>query len=144
MLLSLDGTFFIQILNFVVFWMLLNWLFIAPTKRAIEERQRQIALRYEEGKASRVHADALRAEATATLDEARRRTGELVRDASTRAAAEVDEIEGRAATEAAATVQLAHATVAAERSDAVAKQGPFIADLSRAMADRALELDGVA
>lgn len=144
MLLTLDGTFLIQILNFVVFWVLLNWLFIAPTRRVIEERQRLIAGRYEEGRSLRGQAALLRAQAEEALDAARKRTGELVRDATSRAAAEADEIERRAATEAAATMQVAHATVAAERSDAVAKQGPFIADLSRAMADRALELDGVA
>ena len=39
MLLSIDGTLLVQILNFVVFWVLLNFLFIAPTRRVIEERQ---------------------------------------------------------------------------------------------------------
>jgi len=43
MLLTIDGTFLIQVVNLIVFWVLLNFLFIRPTRRAIEERQRYIS-----------------------------------------------------------------------------------------------------
>ena len=138
MLLTLDGTFFAQILNFVVFWMLLNWLFIAPTRRAIEARQRAIAKFHADAEAARAQARGLEAEAAGLLDAARRRTDEIMREGAAKAAASAKEIERLAAEEAAATVALAQAKVATERSDAAAKQGVFVNELARSMAQRAL------
>jgi len=144
MLLSIDGTFLIQILNFAAFWILLNFLFIAPTRRAIEERQRRLAAQHREAEELRAQGAALRAQAAAVLDEARRRTDELMREAAARASAESNEIEKRAAGEAAATVALAHASVASERAQASEKQAAFVSELARTMSDRALGLEGVA
>ena len=144
MLLSLDGTFLVQILNFVVFWVLLNYLFIAPTRRVIEERQRLIAGRRREAEELRAQAAGLRGQAATILDEARKRTDEIMRDAAARASTDTHDIERRAAEEAAATVALAHATVASERAQAHEKQGPFVAELARTMVDRALDFGGAA
>jgi F-type H+-transporting ATPase subunit b len=144
MLLSIDGTFLAQILNFVLFWVLLNVLFIAPTRRAIEKRQQQIAEQHRLAAEARAEASALQAEAAAILDEARRRTHEVVRDAAARATAEGTDLERRALEEAAATVASAHTKVAGERAEASAKQGRFIDELARSMALRALGAESVA
>lgn len=139
MLLTLDGTFLVQILNFVVFWILLNWLFIAPTRRAIEERMRFVSKLHSDADAARARAAAQHAEAAALLDEARRRTDEAIRDGAARAATASKEIERRALEEAAATIALAQAEVASERAAAVAKQSIFVGELARSMAQRALD-----
>ncbi len=144
MLLSLDGTFLAQILNFVVFWILLNAVFIAPTRRAIEERERLIAGRLHEADTLRAQAAATQARAAGILDEARKRTDEIMREAAARASAEAHDIERRAGEEAAATIALAHAGVASERAAAVAKQGPFVTELAHAMTQRALGMEGAA
>lgn len=144
MLLSLDGTFLVQMLNFVVFWVLLNYLFIAPTRRVIEERQRFIADRRKQGEELRAAAASLKAQAAASVDEARRRTAEIMREAAASATAETSAIEKRAAEEASATVALAHATVAAERAQANTKQDAFVKELARSMSQRALDLNGAA
>jgi F-type H+-transporting ATPase subunit b len=144
MLLSIDGTFLVQILNFVVFWVLLNIVFIAPTRRAIEERMRLIAATQREAREFQERAAALQAEADALIDAARRRTDEIMREAATRAAAESHDIERKASEEAAASVALAHAAVASERAHATEKQGPLVQELARAMVNRAVELEGVA
>lgn len=144
MLLSLDGTFIAQILNFIAFWILLNYLFIAPTRRAIEERMRLIAGQHKEAQALRARAAALQAEADTVIAVARRRTEEITREAAARAALETRDIEGKAAEEAAASVALAHATVASERAQAVQKQGPFVEELAKAMVSRAIDLEGAA
>ena len=143
MLLSIDGTFLIQILNFAAFWMLLNWLFIAPTRRAIEARQRAIAKLHADADAARAQARALEAEAAVLLDAARRRTDEIMREGASKAAASAKEIERLAAEEAAATVALAQAKVANERADAASKQGVFVHELARSMAQRALGAESV-
>jgi F-type H+-transporting ATPase subunit b len=144
MLLSIDGTFLAQILNFVAFWVLLNFLFIAPTRKVIEERQRLIATQHREADEFRAQSAALHAQAAALLDEARRRTDEVMREAAARASAETSAIEKGAAGEASAVVALAHATVASERAQASAKQAGFVSELARSMSQRALGLDGAA
>lgn len=143
MLLSIDGTFLVQILNFVAFWMLLNFLFIAPTRRAIEERQRVIATQRGQAAELLARVAAIEAQSAVVLDEARRKTDEIMREAAARASAEGHEIERRASEEAAAIVALAHANVASERAQAESKQAPFIAELARSMTRRALDLESV-
>ncbi|MFI5388625.1 MAG: hypothetical protein ACHQY2_02810 [Candidatus Eremiobacterales bacterium] len=138
MLLTLDGTFFAQMLNFVVFWVLLNWLFIAPTRRTIEERQRVIAKLHAGADAARAQARGLEAEAAGLLDAARRRTDEIMREGAAKASASAKEIERLASEEAAATIAFAQAKVATERADAAEKQGVFVHELARSMAHRAL------
>jgi len=144
MLLTIDGTFLVQILNFVVFWVLLNYVFIAPTRRAIEERLRLIAATQRESRELRERAAALQAEADALIDAARRRTEEIMREAATRAAAASHDIERKASDEAAASVALAHAAVASERAHATEKQGLLVQELARAMVNRAVEMEGAA
>jgi F-type H+-transporting ATPase subunit b len=144
MLLSIDGTLLVQILNFVVFWVLLNFVFIAPTRKAIEERQRIIATQHREAEDLRKRAAAVRAQADAIIDDARRRTAETMREAAARASVEVAEIERQAYEGAAATIARAQATVASELKQATAKQTPFVAELANAMVKRALDLEGAA
>src|SRR5579864_5248273 len=104
MLLSIDGTFIFQILNFIVFWVLLNYFFIAPTRRAIEERQKFVANLYREGDQLQAQGAALQAQANAILNEARRTTEEAMRAAAAQAADEIHLIERKAAEEAAASI----------------------------------------
>lgn len=144
MLLSIDGTFLAQIANFILFGVLLNYLFIAPTRRAIEERQRIITGLYHEADAFSARAATLRAQADGILGEARRQTDEVMRAAAVRAADEVHAIERKAIEEAAATVQLAHATVASEHALALEKQHAFVTELARSMVARATGLEQVA
>ena len=144
MLLTIDGTFLVQMLNFVVFWVLLNFVFIAPTRRAIEERMAVIAGQQREAQALRDRAAALRAEADSLIDASRRRTEEIMREAAARAATEAHAIERKSADDAATSVAAAHATVASERAQATEKQGVLVADLARAMVTRAVGSEGAA
>lgn len=144
MLLSIDGTFLVQILNFILFWVLLNYLFVGPTRRAIEERRSYVEGLYREGDDLAAKATALKAQADGILTEARRRTEEAMRAAAGQAADEVHTIERKATEEAAATMQLAHGTVANERQQALAKQQAFVTELARSMVERATESEHVA
>jgi len=137
MLIVPDGTIFIQILNFVVFWALLNYLFIRPTQKAIMERQRHIAEAHGEADALTAQAAQLQAEAEAIRAQAARRAQELLRKAAAEAAAQVKTIERETENTAAQIVAAARSAVEKERSVIVAAQQPFIAELARQMADRA-------
>lgn len=144
MLLTIDGTFLAQILNFILFWVLLNYLFVGPTRRAIEERSAYIADLYKEGDEFAAQAASLQAQADAILHEARRQTDEAMRAAAASAADEVHGIERKAESEAAATVQLAHATVASERRQALEKQQNFVTELAHSMVARATDAEHAA
>jgi len=144
MLLSLDGTFVLQIINFVIFWALLNYLFIAPTRRAIEERQRFIQGRYAEAQELDEAAAKLRQQAEDILGQARRQTHEIMRAATSDAEAAARDVDARALEEANALIQLAQATVANERMKAIESQGPFVEELARTMVARATALEHVA
>ncbi len=143
MLLSIDGTFLIQILNFILFGVLLNYLFIAPTQRAIEKRRAYVEGLYREGDEMAAKAAALQAQADGIMGEARRRTDEAMRAASAQAADEAHLVERKAAEEAAASVALAHATVATERKEALDKQQAFVTELARSMVQRATGFEQV-
>jgi len=138
MLLTLDGTFIIQMLNFVVFWLLLNYVFIAPTRRAIEERQRRIASLYRDAEQYAAQARTLQAQADSILDEARRTVDEALREGAARASDETHEIERVTSEESAAIIALAQATVANERARAAEKQALFVQELAHTLAHRAL------
>lgn len=142
MLLSPDGTLLVQMLNFVAFWLLLNALFIAPTRRAIEARQRIIAEHRRAADEANAKTASLGAQAAAILDDARRRTDEIMREGAANAAAAAKDIEKLALEDASATVALAQARVAAEHAEATAKQDLFVGELARTMASRALAVDG--
>ena len=144
MLLSIDGTFLVQILNFILFGVLLNYFFIAPTRRAIEARQQHIAGLYAQGDVFATQAKELQAQADGILDAARRQVEEAMRAAAAKASDEAHAIERKASEEAAASIALAHATVVNERAQALAKQGPFVEELARSMAERALGDERVA
>ena len=86
----------------------------------------------------------MQVQADAILNEARKQTDELMRAASAKASDEAHAIEREAANQAAATVQLAHATVAQERAQALARQQAFVHELARSMVERATGFDEVA
>lgn len=144
MLLSIDGTFLAQILNFILFWVLLNFLFIAPTRRTMEARQEYVRKLHREADEFAAAAAALQAKANGILGEARRQTDEAMRNAAAAASDEVHAIERSAADEAGAMVQLSHATVAGERERALSRQQAFVHELARSMVERAISAEQTA
>ncbi len=138
MLILPDGTLFVQLSNFVLFWTLLTFLFIRPTQRAINERQQYIAQLYHDADSYAAEAAALNRTAQQIVGDEARRSEELMRKAAADAARETKVIEKRAAAEAAAAVDRARAEVAAERLAVSIAQQPFVDELARTMADRAL------
>jgi F-type H+-transporting ATPase subunit b len=143
MLLSLDGTFLIQILNFIVFWALLNYLYIAPTRRTIEARQRYIAEQYEDAQNLRAQAAALRAQGEAILSGARRQADASLREAVAQADAEAHCMQQETQQKVDAIVAEAHAAASAEKAQAESGALPFVEELAREMSRRALAWEKV-
>lgn len=138
MFLSLDGTFWFQLVNFAIFFAILNVVFLRPVGEAIKKRRSYI-----EGVQSdfdrydrQIHG--FKNEADGKRAAARREAEETV--AKARAAAETEAAEAVAvrAAEAQAIVDDARATVAHELADARTREPELARTLARTLLDRAI------
>jgi F-type H+-transporting ATPase subunit b len=138
MLLSLDGTLVVQLVNFVVFLLILNAIFLKPVGAAIAKRRAYI-----NGVASDIEqfeADikALRGQAEEQRAVARREAEALIGEARAGAQAEGDAIVSDHQIQASALVAEAQATVALEVTAARAEEDAIVASLARTMLERAV------
>ena len=138
MFLKIDGTFVVQLINFVIFFALLNVVFIRPVSQAIVKRREYINSvtndydRYQaETNALRTQAESIRAAARREAEQALSKTRA---DASNEAAA----LAAQYGQEAAQTVEQAHRTVEAELAQARANESQTAADLANLMVERTL------
>jgi F-type H+-transporting ATPase subunit b len=138
MLLSLDGTLVVQLVNFVVFLLILNAIFLKPVGGAIARRRAYI-----NGVASDIEqfeADirALQAQAEEQRAIARREAEATIVAARAAAQAEAAAIVGDHQIQASALVAEAQATVALEAVTARAQEESIVASLARTMLERAV------
>ncbi len=138
MFLSVDGTFWIQLINFAIFFALLNVVFLRPVAAALKKRREYInsvTAHYDEyrGQAAEMQAQAeatraaARREAELTLSKARadisNQTAQLSADFGKRAMQQVEQ---------------AHQTVQAELVAARATETQTVTELADMMLDRTL------
>lgn len=138
MFLKIDGTFVVQLINFVIFFALLNVVFIRPVSQAIVKRREYINSvtndydRYQaETKALRTQAESIRA---AARREAEQSLSKTRAEASNEAAA----IAAEYGKQAAQTVEQAHRTVEGELAAARANESQTAAELANLMVERTL------
>jgi F-type H+-transporting ATPase subunit b len=133
MLLSLDGTLVVQLVNFVVFLLVLNAVFIKPVSAAIASRRAHITGVGRDIEQFEADVKALHAQAAEKLAEARRAAE--ARIAVARAAAQSDAagILVQHQSEAALITEQAHALVAQEIAAARVNQAALVESLARDM-----------
>jgi F-type H+-transporting ATPase subunit b len=136
--LSVDGTVFVQLLNFVIFFAILNVVFMRPVARAIAKRREYINSvtadydRYQaEGNALRTQAEALRAAA-------RREAEQLAAQARAEASNESARLASEYAQRAAAEIQQARDTVDSELQTARAGEAQAVNQLADEIFSRAV------
>ncbi len=138
MFLQPDGTFFIQLINFAIFFALLNWLFLRPVSRAIRERRAFInglVTEYDsyqaQGQSLREQADGIRAEARRDAEQ----TVTRARADASNAAAEIAAVCGQQGQRIAEEAQR---TVAAELASVRTTEATRVRELADVMLDRTL------
>ncbi len=136
--LSVDGTVFVQLLNFAIFFAILNVVFMRPVARAITKRREYINSvtndydRYQaEGTALRTQAEAIRA---AARREAEQLAAKVRADASNESA----NVSAQYAQQASEAVQQAQHTVESELETARSRQQRTIKELADEMFARAV------
>jgi F0F1-type ATP synthase membrane subunit b/b' len=137
MFLSLDGTFWIQLINFAIFFALLNVVFMRPVGEAIKRRRAYIDSVQSDLERHETQVRAIRAEAAQRRGAARRGADEAVARARVEAEEEVATLSGEAAARAAVISEKARHTVAAEIEAARAREGELAGTLAAAMLSQA-------
>ena len=138
MFLQIDGTFFVQLINFAIFFAILNVVFLRPVGAAIRKRREHINSvtadyeRYQsEGNKLRAQAESIRAAARRDAEAA---IGKVRAETSNQTAALAAEYNAKAAE----IVLRAHQTVGAEVESAREKQPQLAEDLANLVVERTL------
>ena len=137
-MLSLDGTLIVQLVNFIVFLVILNAIFFRPVGAAIERRRAYIdGLKHDIEQLAH-DAKELRGQADARRAAARRDAEEALAQARVQAAKETDTIISGAQARAAEITAHAHEVVSHEIQTAREEEPRIVETLASEMLGRAL------
>jgi F0F1-type ATP synthase membrane subunit b/b' len=138
MFLSLDGTFWFQLVNFAIFFAILNVVFLRPVGAAIKKRRAYIDGVQSDYERYQRQIDTLRSDADARRSAARRAAEETVAKARASAEKEAQTIVETENAQAHAIVEQARATVALEVQAAKAREPELSQGLAQQLLERAL------
>jgi F-type H+-transporting ATPase subunit b len=138
MFLSLDGTFFVQLVNFAIFFALLNVVFLRPVSRAIMQRRQYINGVLSDYEKYQSEANALRAQGERERTEARRAAEQTIAAKRAEASNAAADLATRYAATVQGMVEDARRDATAELDAARAGAGRQVEQLASLMADRAL------
>lgn len=138
MFLRLDGTFLIQLVNFAIFFALLNVLFLKPVGRAIAKRREYIKSVTADYDKYQGEANALRANDERLRADARRDAEQIVAKGRADASNATAELASQYGSQVQTVVEEAQRQVASELDAARAASQKTVGDLADMMADRAL------
>jgi F-type H+-transporting ATPase subunit b len=138
MLLSLDGTLVVQIVNLVVFLLILNAIFLKPVGRAIAERRAYINGIAADIEQFETDIKSLRAQAEEARAAARREADATFAQFRAEAQRTAAALLAERAEEASAIAQQAQATVQLELAQARAHEPELVDQLAQTMLQRAL------
>jgi F0F1-type ATP synthase membrane subunit b/b' len=138
MFLSLDGTFWFQLVNFAIFFAILNVVFLRPVGEALKKRRAYIDGVHSDFERYDRQIQSFRNDAEGRRAAARREAEELV--AKTRASAETEAAAAVAtrASEAQVIAETARDAVAAEVASARSREPELSQALARTLLDRAI------
>jgi len=138
MFLAIDGTLWVQLLNFAVFFAILYVVFLRPVQRAIAKRRDYIDGLTRDYERAQAEATDLRAQAEAIRAEARREADHILATARNEAGNEAAQMSSDYAARVQAIVEKAHATVAQEVDAIRPREDALADDLARQIVERVL------
>jgi F-type H+-transporting ATPase subunit b len=138
MFLKIDGTLWIQLVNFAIFFAILNAVFLRPVGEAIRKRRVYIDAVHADYESAGAAAKAARTEAERKRGAARRQGDETIAKARAEGETAAATIVGERTTEAQSIIELARATVATEAAAASAKTPALAEALATSLVDCAL------
>jgi|SRR6185312_8604824 len=139
MFLSLDpGTFIIQLVNFAIFFALLNVLFLKPVGKAIAKRREYIKSITADYDTYQAEANALRANEERLRADARREAEQIVAKGRADASNATAELATQYGSQVQSVVEDAQRQVSSELDAARAASQKTVGELADLMVDRAL------
>lgn len=132
------GTILVQFINFVIFFAILNVVFIRPVSKAIVKRREYINSVTSDYDRFQAEARELRTQAESIRATARREAEQLLAQERAKASNEAGAISAQANAKAAEIMAQAERTVAAELQAARANEPQTVRDLANLMVERAL------
>ncbi len=142
MFLQLDGTFWIQLINFAIFFALLNVLFLRPVSRAIRQRREYINSVTADYDRYQGEAKALRAQAEDVRLGARRQAEATIAKARADASNQAAQLATQYNAQAQSTIESAQATVASELQAARSNESDLVKQLADLMVQRTVSEAG--
>jgi|SRR6516165_10487264 F-type H+-transporting ATPase subunit b len=136
--LSIDGTLVIQLINFAIFFAVLNVVFLRPVGRAIAKRREYIKSLVSDYARYHGEASSLRAEAEGIRAAARREAEHRVANARAQGSNEAAEISVQYAQQAKSTVEEAQRKANAELESARGGEPDAVRGLARLMLERVI------
>jgi F-type H+-transporting ATPase subunit b len=138
MFLSLDGTFFVQLINFAIFFAILNVVFLRPVQRAIVKRREYIDSLTTDYDSAQAEANALRTQAEAIHADARREADRALAEARAAASNESARIAADANLRVQKIVEDAHAEVGRELESVRAREEQLAGELATTIVGKVL------
>jgi F0F1-type ATP synthase membrane subunit b/b' len=138
MFLSLDGTFWVQLINFAIFFAILNVVFMRPVQRAIANRRAYIEGLIEDYDRGQARAAELRAQAEQIRYDAHREADHIIARERNDAANEAAKVSAEYASRVTEIIERAHATVEAEVQAALPRQAALANELAAGILKRVL------
>ena len=138
MFLSLDGTFWIQILNFFIFFAILNVVYIKPASEALRKRRAYIDGVHAEYEEARRTVRDLRTQGESKRAEARREAAQRAVAVRSEAQRKADEILSAGQAKGAEIVGQAQRAVEDELRSARSKEEALVSELAETMLARAM------
>lgn len=140
MFLQPDGTFWVQLINFVIFFAILSVVFLRPVSRAIRERRTYINSVHSDYEKYQTEASDLRAQAESVRAAARRDAEAQITKSRAEASNESAAIAGQYAQQVQQTVESAHKTVEGELQSARAGEPAVVRQLADLMLERTVSV----
>jgi F0F1-type ATP synthase membrane subunit b/b' len=133
-----DGTLWIQLVNFAIFFVVLNFVFLRPVSAAIRKRREYVNSLVSDYDTYQAEANKLRENAERVRAEARRDAEQHLSKARAEASNKTADLSGDFAARASVVMEEAHRTVAAELEAARSNEDAQVRELASLMVDRAL------
>jgi F0F1-type ATP synthase membrane subunit b/b' len=138
MFLKLDGTFWIQIINFFIFYAILNVVYIKPASAALRKRRAYIDSVHNETETALRAVDELKNEADNKRAEGRREGDHIAATIRNEAMKQAEEIVAKAQAEFTRIAEESETKVYREMSVARAEENRLVQELADEMVQRAL------
>ena len=137
-LLTLDGTVVVQVVNFVGFLGVLNFVYLRPAGKALAARRAHINAISSDYEQALLETQALQNAGEAQRQAVRRECEELLTQARTQATSEAEDISLRVSTLAQERTSTAHATVALEVTQAEQREAQLTEEIAGLLLSRAI------